>query len=411
MDREIKFKDRFIPIHKTSAFKPRMERGRDVAPQGRIQVATAFKPWGSIGKGNYCFVVAEAGSNHNGDIELGKRLIKSAKECGCDAVKFQAFKTEALVTKRAAKAEYQKGKSSGKSQFEMLKDLEFSAEAHRRLVEYADSIGIPIFYSVFDKHSADLVEQLEIDIFKLGSGELTNIPLIKYIAKKDKPLILSTGMGTDQEIQDAVDAFRGEGNEQLILMNCSTGYPSRPEDANLKRIDYLAQKFEVPCGSSDHSEGIVVSVIAAVMGAPIIEKHFTIDKGLPGPDQAMSMEPKEMKRLCELIRMVEKNPVREEDLLMVLEKVDIKISRDELQRFLGQGERGLSEIEARQRIWARKSIVAARDINKGEVLSSRNLDVMRPEEGILPGEMEKVLGRRLKSAVVEGTPIKWDMLR
>ena len=183
--------------------------------KGRIKIGDKL-----IGERNKCFVVAEAGSNHNGNVELGKKLIEAARECGSDAVKFQAFKTENLVTKKADKAEYQKGKSTGMSQFEMLKELELSIEELHSLSEHGKRVGIPIFYSVFDQESADSIEEMGIEILKLGSGELTNIPLIKHIAQKRKPVIISTGMGTDEEIADAVAAFKEEGNEQLLLMNC-----------------------------------------------------------------------------------------------------------------------------------------------------------------------------------------------
>ncbi len=363
-----------------------------------------------IGERNNCFVVAEAGSNHNGSVTLGKRLIEAAKECGCDAVKFQAFKTENLVTRKAAKAEYQKQKSGGASQYEMLKGVELSAKKHHALVKHANTVGIPIFYSVFDEDSADLIEGLGIDIFKLGSGELTNIPLIKYIAKKRKPLILSTGMGTDAEISDAVKAFRQEGGGQLILMNCSTGYPARPEEANLRRIKYLEKKFKVLCGSSDHTQGIMVSVIAASLGACVVEKHFTISKKLSGPDHRMSIEPKEMKQLCGIIRIAEKNPVGEDALRQVMREVDIEIGQERLRDILGRCDRVLSKTEKNQRIWARKSVVALRDIRKGEVFSQRNIGVRRPESGVLPGDYQRLLGKRTGVFIRKESHIKWDML-
>ncbi len=363
-----------------------------------------------IGSPGSCFVVAEAGSNHNGNQELGKKLIMAAKECGCDAVKFQAFNTENLVTDKAGKAEYQKGKSSGSNQFEMLKALELSMEDHRALIEYAKSIGIQIFYSVFDKQSADMIDELGINIFKLGSGELTNLPLIKYIARKGKLVIISTGMGTDEEINDAVLAFREAGNEQLLLMNCSTGYPSRFEDANLRRVKYLEKIFGALCGNSDHTEGILVGIAAAALGIPFIEKHFTIDKNLPGPDHSVSMDPAEMKELCSTIRIVAKNPVSDESLNETLKKTNIKITQKEIQIILGCGNRILSEVEKSHRVWARKSLVAARYIKRREALTKDNVSIKRPEEGILPKYYEKVLNRKTRCVIKEGTSIKWEML-
>lgn len=355
-------------------------------------------------------MVAEAGSNHNGDLEIGKKLIGSAKECGCDAIKFQAFKTENLVTKNADKAQYQKGRSSGKSQFQMLKELELSVKQHRALVKYADTIGIPVFYSVFDQDSADLIEELGINIFKLGSGELTNTPLIRYIANKSKPLILSTGMADDEEIADAVNAFREEKNEQLILMNCSTGYPCRLEDANLRRIRYLEDKFGVFCGNSDHSEGILVCIVSAALGTTIIEKHFTLNKNLPGPDHPMSIEPAEMKQLCSIIRIVERNPVGENDIQKALKKVNIEITQEKLEEILGRPDRVLSETEKNHRVWARKSVIALRDIEKGEMLTGENLAIKRPEGGILPKEYERTIGKKAKVFIKEEIPIRWSMI-
>jgi len=363
-----------------------------------------------IGQPNSCFVIAEAGSNHNGSLELGKKLIDAAKECGCDAVKFQAFRAENLATRKADKAQYQKGKSGGKNQFEMLKELELSVNTHRLLIAHAKSSGIPIFYSVFDEESSDMVEALGVSIFKLGSGELTNIPLIKHIAGKNKPLIISTGMATDEEIKEAVDAFRNSGSNKLLLMHCSTGYPSHLEDANLRRINYLKEKFGVPCGNSDHTDGIIVSVMAAAMGVPFIEKHFTLDKELPGPDHPMSMDPQEMRKLCAAVRVVEKNPVKEDEVAAALQKTGIHITGEEIEMILGKGDRRLPEAEIKQRSWARKSLVAARDIRAGEVLGRNDLVIRRPEEGMSPIDYEKVLGRKIRFSVEKGSPIKREML-
>lgn len=364
-----------------------------------------------IGKKGKCFVVAEAGCNHNGKLELAFKLIESAKECGCDAVKFQAFRADDLVTRKAAKAQYQKGRSCGSIQFEMLKRLELSPKQHRRVIQYAKKTGIHIFYSVFDTDSADLVEELGVEIFKLGSGELTNIPFIKYLAKKGKPLILSTGMGADSEIQEAVDAFRDTGNKKLILMHCSTGYPSRIGDAHLRRVRYLKQKFLTTCGNSDHTAGIVVSSVAAALGMPIIEKHFTLSKNLPGPDHRMSMDGVEMKRLCGIVRLLERNPVNEEGLSGALKKSKINLSRRQIQQILGIPDRRLSGPELRQRVWARKSIIAVRDIKKDEVIAKEDIAIKRPEEGILPKYYDKVLGSKTRVPVKKDIPMQWGMLR
>lgn len=363
-----------------------------------------------VEKPNHCFIIAEAGSNHNGDLELGKNIIDAAKRCGCDAVKFQAFKTENLVTKIAGKADYQKGRSPGNKQFEMLKDLELSAKDHCALIEHAKTVGIPLFYSVFDEESADIIDRMGIDIFKLGSGELTNTPLIKHISRKNKPLIISTGMATDEEVADAIDAARGEGNKQLLLMNCSTGYPSRLEDTNLRRVFYLEKKFGLPCGQSDHSEGILVGIIFAAFGGFFIEKHFTLDRSLPGPDHFMSADPLEMRELCNKIRIIEEKNMKKNNPCDMLRELGIDISKRKIYMILGKQRRKLSQAEKDQRIWARKSLVASRDIKQGEILTKNNLSIKRPEEGVLPKDYDKVIGRRILCAVKEGTPIQWEML-
>ncbi len=364
----------------------------------------------TIGEPNKCFIVAEAGSNHNGDIELGKKLIDSAKECGCDAVKFQAFRTEELVTEKADKAEYQKGKSSGKSQFEMLKDLELSKENHSALIDYAKQIGIPLFYSVFDYSSSDLVDELGIEIFKFGAGELTNLPFLEHVAKKGKPMILSAGVAEDWEIQDALDAIKSQGNDQIILMHCTTGYPSRLEDANIRRVKYLKEKFNVLVGQSDHTLGTEVIISAAALGACIIEKHFTIDNTLPGPDHSMSMNPEQMKEIVQAVRQVETNPVEESQLVETLEKLGKPTSVEDIEKILGQGNRAVSETELKEKIWVRKSLVAASNINAGDILDENNTAIRRPAEGILPKNAGKTYGKKAVNDIEKGTPIKEDMI-
>lgn len=365
----------------------------------------------AAGRPRYCFVIAEAGSNHNGDMALGKRLIEAAKECGCDAVKFQAFKTENLVTRIAAKAEYQEGKSGGRSQFEMLKALELSGDELAVLSAHAQAVGIPLFYSVFDKESADEVEALGAEVYKLGSGEITNIPLIKHIASKVRPLIISTGMAVDAEIAEALNAAGGAGNQQLFMMHCSTGYPVLLNEANLRRLEYLEDKFGLPCGYSDHTQGVSAAILAAGIGCPFIEKHFTINKGLDGPDHSMSVDPQEMRRLCLGVRAVERGGFSGNGLAGRLEAAGISLSGAEIEMILGRGDRMLSEREISQRAWARKSIVAARDIAEGERLNEENLAIKRPEKGILPVYYKQVLGKRLKSGLRQDTPITWEILQ
>lgn len=338
-----------------------------------------------IGKGYPTYIVAELGVNHNGNMELVKELIDKASEAGVDAIKFQKFKTESLVTKNAPKAKYQEVTTdAGESQFDMLKRLELSENSLQELYNYAKFKGIEAFATPFDDESVDFLYNLGIKAYKVGSGDITNIPMLKKIAKKGLPVILSAGMSTLGEIEDALDAIRSEGNDKIVLMHCTSNYPTNEEDVNLKAMNTMMTAFQIPTGYSDHTMGTAVSIAAVARGAVIIEKHFTLDRSLPGPDHSASLEPKELKELVEGIRAVE--------------------------RALGSPIKKPNKSELEVKYVAQKSIVAAMEIKKGEIITEEMLTVKRPGGGIKPKYLQFVVGREAKVDIKEDSIISLDMI-
>lgn len=332
-----------------------------------------------------CFIIAEAGVNHNGDLELAKQLVLAAKEAGADAVKFQTFQAKHLVTADAPQADYQ-ARNSGKteSQFDMLKRLELSLEAFAELSRYCKELGIMFMSTAFDEESADFLAGLGMSIFKIPSGELTNIPLLQHIARFGKPMIVSTGMGTIEEIKEAVDAIQAAGNDNITVLHCVTDYPTPPEQVNLRAMHVIQAALGVPIGYSDHSMGIEASVIAVAAGAKVIEKHFTLDCNLPGPDHKASLEPKDLGEMVKGIRKVE-----------VL---------------LGSGKKQPNEAELAVAKIVRRSVVAARDLKTGDTITSEMVLLRRPGTGIEPARMGEVIGRTLSREVKEGVLLSWDDL-
>lgn len=316
---------------------------------------------------NRCFIIAEAGVNHNGDIEIAKKLIDASKEAGVDAVKFQTFKAENLVTKDAPKANYQVDTTGSGTQYEMLKKLELSFEEHIILKKYAEEKGLIFISTPFDFESVDLLEKLNIDLYKISSGDLTNIPLLKYIAKLNKPMIVSTGMANLAEVEFAVNAIKEEGNDKIVLLHCTSNYPTNFEDVNLKAMLTLKDAFKLPVGYSDHTLGIEVPIAAATMGAVVIEKHFTLDKHMEGPDHRASLNPQELKDMVNSIRNIEKA--------------------------MGDGIKRCNKNEEKSRYVSRKSIVAKRRIVKGEIITIDMLYFKRPEKGLSPNMLEYILGK------------------
>lgn len=314
-----------------------------------------------------CFIIAEAGVNHNGDINIAKKLVDYAFEAGVDAIKFQTFKAENLVTKNALKANYQKQTTGNGNQYEMLKKLELSYDDHLILKKYCDEKGIIFISTPFDFESVDLLVKLDIPLYKISSGDLTNLPLVNYIAKLNKPMIISTGMADLGEVEDAVEAIKETGNNKISLLHCTSNYPTDYGDVNLNAMITLKNAFKLPIGYSDHTAGIEVPVAAVAMGAKIIEKHFTLDKSMEGPDHKASLNPEELKQMVISIRNVEKA--------------------------FGNGIKRCTESEQNTKKVARKSIVASVNIKKGEIISYSNITVKRPENGISPKFIDEFIGK------------------
>lgn len=316
-------------------------------------------------------IIAEAGVNHNGSVELAKQLIDAAAEAGVDYIKFQTFKTENLVSRQAVKAEYQK-RNTGEtddSQFSMLKKLELSPEQHFELMEYCRQKKIRFFSTAFDLESIDLLSELGLEMWKIPSGEITNYPYLKKIARQGKPVILSTGMSDLQDIANAMCVLEkyGIAHEQITVLHCNTEYPTPFADVNLRAMQTIGRQLGVKVGYSDHTPGIEVPIAAVALGATVIEKHFTLSRTLEGPDHKASLEPGELKAMVSAIRNIE--------------------------MALGNGEKEVTESEAKNKAVARKSIVAAREIKAGELFTEENISVKRPGTGISPMEWENVLGQ------------------
>ncbi len=321
----------------------------------------------------HTLIIAEAGVNHNGSIEIAKQLVDKAVEAGVDYIKFQTFKAANLVTNSARQAEYQKKNIGGSddSQYNMLKKLELSPNDHEILVNYCHDRSIKFFSTAFDFDSIEYLHSLGLGLWKIPSGEVTNYPFLKRIAAYNEKTILSTGMCDMADVRAAVDALYSNGlsKENLILLHCNTEYPTPFEDVNLKAMDALRKEFGVDVGYSDHTRGIEVPIAAVALGATVIEKHFTLDKNMEGPDHKASLEPDELKAMVCAIRNIEK-------------------------AIAGDGTKHVSESESKNIAIARKSIIAACDIKKGEMLSENNLTVKRPGTGISPMRWDEVIGTR-----------------
>jgi N,N'-diacetyllegionaminate synthase len=323
-----------------------------------------------------CFIIAEAGVNHNGDINIAKKLVDLAYEAGTDAIKFQTFKAENLVTKDASKADYQKKSTKDGTQYEMLKKLELSYDEHVILKRYCEEKGILFISTPFDFESVDLLEKLNIPLYKISSGDLTNIPLLRYIGKLNKPMIISTGMASLGEVETAVDAIKKVGNEKISLLHCTSNYPTAYNDVNLNAMTTLKNAFKLPVGYSDHTEGIEVPIAAVSMGAEIIEKHFTLDKNMEGPDHKASLNPMELKAMVSSIRNIEKA--------------------------LGDGIKRCNENEENTKKVARKSIVARINIRKGESITYENVTFKRPSGGLSPVFIDEIIGKvAVKDILIE----------
>ena len=319
------------------------------------------------------FIIAEAGVNHNGSVELAKKLIDVASSAGADAVKFQTFKTENLVSKNAQKADYQKQSTdAGESQFDMIKKLELDVSTHRELIAYCNEKNIMFLSTPFDHDSIKLLNKLELGIFKIPSGEITNLPYLRAIGALQKEVVLSTGMATIGEIEDALNILieTGTCKKKITELHANTMYPTPMEDVNLKAMVTIGNAFDVAYGYSDHTLGIEVDIAAVAMGATVIEKHFTLDKTMEGPDHKASLEPDELKAMVSAIRNIE--------------------------NALGDGIKKPSRSERPNMAIARKSIVASKTIKKGDLLSKENLAIKRPGTGISPMRWDEIIGTHAK---------------
>lgn len=338
----------------------------------------------AIGESNPCFIIAEAGVNHNGKLNLAKKLVDVAKNANADAVKFQTFKTEEIMVRTAPKAEYQKETTGKGTQYDLIKKLELSEKDFKEIANYADKKHIIFLSTPFDEKSADLLEKLNVPAFKIGSGDLTNLPLLEHIAKKDKPMIISTGMSTLDEVRDAVNTVKNAGNSQLILLHCTSNYPAKIGDCNLRAMQTLEKEFGVPVGYSDHTLGIAVPIAAVAMGACIIEKHFTLNKNLPGPDHRASLEPNELKEMVKEIRAIEKA--------------------------LGNGKKKPTKSEIEIQKVVRKSIVANVDIAKGSIITGKMLAIKRPGTGLAPKYINQIVGKIARKDIKKEILISWDII-
>jgi len=333
-----------------------------------------------VGEGEPCFIIAEAGSNHNGSLEQAKKMIDAAVEAGVDAVKFQIFKAEELYSKYTPEFSYLKGQNV----YELIKNIETPREWIKELARYCKEKNIGFLASAFDFEAVDLLDKY-VPAFKIASFEITDLELIKYAAEKGKPMIISTGMANLAEIEDAINAIKSIGNEDVVLLHCNSLYPTPVEVVNLKAMETMRTAFKVPVGFSDHTFGTRIPIAAVAMGACVIEKHFTLDRTLPGPDHSFAIEPDELKEMVKCIREVEKAK--------------------------GSGIKEKSELESEEiYIKARRSIHARVDIPKGTKITKDMLIIKRPGYGIKQKFIDIVVGREAKRDIKEDEWITWEMV-
>lgn len=340
----------------------------------------------TIGDGEPTFIIAEAGSNHNGKLDLAKKLIDTAAEAGADAVKFQVFRANRLYPKRSGTADYLKNE---KSIYQIIKEMEMPHEWLPELFNYCNKKGIIFLASVFDEESADKLEEVGVAAFKTASYECTHLPLLEHIAKKRKPVIMSTGLASIEEIRESLGVIYSSGNKDVALMHCVTKYPAPVEHTNLKVMDTLKSEFETPVGISDHSRNpLVVPLAAAALGANLIEKHFTLDNNLPGPDHKFAVEPQELKDMVKGIR-------------------DVELA-------LGSPVKKITPVEEELYKFARRRIHARKRIEKGEVLTEENIAILRSgklKPGLEPKFFEELLGKKANRGIEEGEGITWDLVQ
>jgi len=333
---------------------------------------------------SHCLIIAEVSANHGQNFNRDIALIKKANQCGADAVKFQAYTPDTLTINADNKYfQIKHPEWGGQTLYELYKKAYTPWSWFKKLKSIADDLGIIFFSTAFDKTAVDLLEEIDVPIHKIASFELIDLPLVEYVAKTKKPLIMSTGMASIPEIEEAVDTAKKAGTKDIILLKCGSNYPARPEDMNLKTIPHMKEMFNCPIGLSDHSLGIEVSIAAVALGAAVIEKHFTLSRKIKTPDSFFSIEPKELKELVENIRIVEKA--------------------------LGKVHYGLTEEEKKGNVF-RRSLFVVKYINKGEIFTEENLKSIRPANGLSPKYIRTILGRVAKKTIKKGTPLSWELI-
>jgi N,N'-diacetyllegionaminate synthase len=334
-----------------------------------------------IGESLPCFVMAEAGVNHNGDLRVAEELVRQARRCGADCIKFQTFKADRVVTRTSPKAAYQlKVTDPAESQLEMLRKLELTENDHRRLIALCQQEGIIFLSTPYSIEDAALLDSLGVEGFKIASGQLVELPFLAAIASFNKPIILSTGMATMAEIDEAVKTLRNHGNDRIVVLQCTTNYPSALADANLRAMQAIAKATEAIVGYSDHTEGINACLASITLGASVLEKHFTLDRTLPGPDHRCSSEPAELAALVRGVR--------------------------EIEAALGDGVKQPTAAELANLIGMRRSIVAARDIKAGERIAAADLAFKRPATGLAPKRLGELLGRTARADISADTQVQ-----
>lgn len=341
----------------------------------------------TVGLNQPTYIIAEIGANFDGSIETAKKLIDAAKACGADCAKFQTFTAEKIVSDEGFKRMTLHGVhgSWGRSVYDVFKDVEFPHEWHKEVADYCNKIGIDFSTSPYDKEAVDLCAELEVPFIKIGSGDITWLSMLEYIARKGKPMMLATGDATFSEIDEAVRTILATGNNQLILMQCITNYPSRLESANIRVIESYQKMYNILTGYSDHAPGSVVALGAVALGARVIEKHFTLDKTLNGPDHPHSMNPEEFSFMVNSIR--------------------------ELEKSLGTSFKNVVEEESETVYVQRRGLCAKRDIEEGAIIKPEDIDVLRPALGIPPKFEQKIAGKIANRKMIKGEPIFWEDIR
>lgn len=334
---------------------------------------------------NKVYIIAEAGVNHNGDLNIALEIIDKAKESGADCVKFQTFKADQIVTKKSPKAEYQLNVTDKKeSQLEMLKKLELEFNDYKKIIEKCNELKIDFMSTPYNFSDVDFLNNLGVSAFKIASGQLTELPFLEYVASKSKKIILSTGMATISDVFNAVKTIRDMGNEDIVVLQCTTNYPSKIEDANIRAMLSIKEACKVKVGYSDHVEKNYACFASVAIGAEIVEKHFTLDKNMPGPDHSSSLIPSEFKELVKGIR--------------------------EIEIAMGDGLKIPTESESKNIFGMKRSIVALNDLKEGDIIDKNNIGFKRPANGLSPNYYKNLLGKKVSKNIKQDDPLQFDSI-